>query len=82
MSIFYLACLAEGTGLRLALSETQKTRFLALWLDSSRTNISSARPTEPGNGGGFDFLATGLWYDIVLTAHLPGLCVATNEWCT
>ena len=42
MSIFYLACLAEGTGLRLALSETQKTGFLASWLDSSRTNISSA----------------------------------------
>ena len=30
-SIFYLACLAEGTGLRLALSETQKTGFLASW---------------------------------------------------
>ena len=30
-SIFYLACLAEGTGLRLALSETQKTGFLAAW---------------------------------------------------
>ena len=40
MSIFYLACLAEG--LRLAVSETQKTGFLASWLDSSRTNISSA----------------------------------------
>ena len=39
---FYLACLAEGTGLRLVLSETQKTGFIALWLDSSRTNISSA----------------------------------------
>ena len=30
-SIFYLACLAEGTGLRLTLSKTQKTGFLALW---------------------------------------------------
>ena len=30
-SIFYLACLAKGTGLRLALSETQKTGFLASW---------------------------------------------------
>ena len=40
------------------------------------------RPTEPGNSRGFDFLATGLWYDHVLTAHLPGLCVATNDWCT
>ena len=40
------------------------------------------RPTEPGNGGGFAFLATGLWYDLVLTAHLPGLCVAINDWCT
>ena len=28
-SIFLLACLAEETGLRLALSETQKTGFLA-----------------------------------------------------
>ena len=27
MSIFYLACFAEGTGLRLALSETQKKFF-------------------------------------------------------
>ena len=42
MSIFYLACLAEATGLRLALSETQETGFLASCLDSSRTNISSA----------------------------------------
>ena len=40
------------------------------------------RPTEPGNGRGFDFLATGPWYDHVLTAHLPGLCMATNDWCT
>ena len=30
-SIFYLVCLAEGTGLGLALSETQKTGFLASW---------------------------------------------------
>ena len=30
-SIFYQACLAEGTGLRLALSETQKIGFLASW---------------------------------------------------
>ena len=30
-SICYLAHLAEGTGLRLALSETQKTGFLASW---------------------------------------------------
>ena len=35
-----------------------------------------------GERRGFDFLATGLWYDLVLTAHLPGLCVATNDWCT
>ena len=34
------------------------------------------------NDGGFDFLATGLWYDLVLTSHLPGLYVATNDWCT
>ena len=31
ISTFYLACFAEGTGLRLPLSETQKTGFLALW---------------------------------------------------
>ena len=31
VSTFYLACLAEGTGLRLALLETQKTGFLASW---------------------------------------------------
>ena len=41
-----VACLAEETGLKLALSETQKTGFLALWpgclLDSSRTHITSA----------------------------------------
>ena len=35
--------------------------------------------TGPGNSGDFDFLATGLWYDLVLTAQLPGLCVATND---
>ena len=37
---------------------------------------------KAGERRGFDFLATGLWYDHVLTAHLPGLCVATNDWCT
>ena len=35
-----------------------------------------------GERRGFDFLAKGLWYDLVLTAHLLGLCVATNDWCT
>ena len=30
-SIFLLACKAEETGLRLALSETQKTGFLVSW---------------------------------------------------
>ena len=28
---FYLACLAEETGLKFAMLETQKTDFLALW---------------------------------------------------
>ena len=45
-SIFYLAHLAGGTGLRLALSETQKQVFSrsgpCCLIDSSRTNISSA----------------------------------------
>ena len=36
--------------------------------------------TEPGNGGDFDFLAAGPWYDPVLTAHLPGWGVVTNDW--
>ena len=120
-SIFYLACLAEGTGLRLALSETQKTvacvacltalgqifqvqhmiilktnimrrlfigyinRNHSIWLCSTSSNTQVIRnygPQSRGNGGGYDFLATGLWYDPVLTAHLPGLCVSTNDWCT
>ena len=39
------------------------------------------RPIELGNGGDFDFLAAGLWYDPVLIAHLPGWGVVTNGWC-
>ena len=27
---------------------------------------------DMGNGGDFDFLIAGPWYDPVLTAHLPG----------
>ena len=45
------------------------------------TNHSLLRPTEPGNGGNFDFLAAGPWYDPVLTAHLPGWGVVTIGWC-
>ena len=38
--------------------------------------------TTSHRAGGFDCLATGPWYDHVLTAYLPGLCMATNDWCT
>ena len=45
-SIFYLACLAEGTGLRLLCRKPRRQVFsrrgLCCLLDSSRTNISSA----------------------------------------
>ena len=34
------------------------------------------------NGGDFDFLAAGPWYDTVLTAHLPCWGMVTNDRCT
>ena len=35
---------------------------------------------ERGNGGDFNFLVAGLWHEHVLTAHLPGWGVVTNDW--
>ena len=34
-----------------------------------------------GNGGDFDILDASPWHDHVLTAHLPGWGVVTNDWC-
>ena len=33
-----------------------------------------------GDGGNFEFLVKGPWHDPVLTAHLPGWGVVTNDW--
>ena len=33
---------------------------------------------KPGDGRDFDF--AGSWHDPVLTAHLPGWGVVTNDW--
>ena len=48
-----------------------------IWLPSTLSYTQ-----EPGNGRGFNFMATGLLNDLVLTAQLPGICMATNYWCT
>ena len=49
--------------------------------------LTTAHRAGNGGGGGgggvgdFDFLVAGPWHDPVLTAHLPGWCVVTNDWC-
>ena len=43
--------------------------------------LRSASSNTPGNGGDFDFMAAGPWYDPVLTAHFPGWGVVTNDLC-
>ena len=60
-------CLAQGP----QRSDTGEARTRGPLVSSQALYHWATALPEPRNGGDFDFLATGPWYDPVLTAHLP-----------
>ena len=94
--LVYFCCLIDSsrTNITSATDNTKEADTLTgigggaghiIWLLRSTSSytqvISKLQPTESGNGGDFVVLVAGHWYDTVLTAHLPGWGVVTNDWC-